>query len=245
MSNQSTETPSSKNKLVELTKKYFSEFLLIFISVMLGFALTEWSSSQGEKLSEEKILTEIKNGIVSDYKDLSNNIKGHKSSLRSIYVMRDWLNKKPVPQDSIEIYYYVLFRNFTPIINKSGYESLKATNLKTIENDSLRSQIITLYDFHYKIIEKLEDNVLEMQDFNTYFKPINTIVYPYLVFDEKGKLVALNPSDGFSTNQRNELLSYLWRIERNKRLKLNRYEGVLGEVYKLETAINNELKRIE
>ena len=64
----------SKEKLLNILKKYSTEFALIFISVILAFALTEWSSNRGEKISENKILSEIKNGINSDYKDFESNL---------------------------------------------------------------------------------------------------------------------------------------------------------------------------
>jgi hypothetical protein len=64
-------------------------------------------------------------------------------------VFRDLIKNKPISQDSIEIFYISLFRDYTPLINRSGYESLKESGLKTITNDSLRLQIITLYDYYY------------------------------------------------------------------------------------------------
>jgi hypothetical protein len=231
-----------KEKVYDMLKKYSSEFILTFVSVIIAFTLTEWSSNQGEKISETKIIFEIKNGINTDLKDLQANIDNYKISSRAIHVIRNWLNQKEIPQDSVGLYYYVLFRNFSPIINKTGYESLKETNLKTITNDSLRFQIITLYDYHYKIIEKLEDNIEEMQDFKNYFAPVNNILHQYMVFSENGKITKLNPSGGISESHKKEILSYLWRMENNRRFKLLRYEGVMKAIHNLNKNIDRELK---
>lgn len=231
------------NKAFTVVKKYFSAFAVTFISVILAFVLTEWSSNKNEKLSETKLLTEIDNGIQIDLKDFEANIGGHQSSLRAIALMRNWIDNEPIPQDSIGIYYNVLFRNFTPIINKSGYESLKATNLKVITNDSLRFQIINLYDYYYTIIEKLEDNVAEMQDFSTFYTPTNKIVSQYMTFDKNGKFIELKKATDLTKSQKQELLSYLWKMENNKKFKIFRYHNVIDEIKKLDQHIKNELNK--
>lgn len=224
-------------------KEYTFQFVLIFVSVFLAFFLTEWSLSQDDKISENKILTEIDNGINSDLEDFEANISGHTLSLRAISVIRNWIDGKSVPQDSIGLYYNILFRNFTPIINKSGYESLKFTNLKTITNDSLKFQIINLYEYYYKILEKLEDNVTEMQDFENFYGPTNTILSPYFEFDEMGRLVKLIIPHHLTKAQKQELLSYLWKLENNKKFKIFRYNNVIEEIKKTDKNIKRELSK--
>jgi len=231
-----------KEKITIFFKKYFLEFALIFISVILAFLLTEWSSNKNEKLSQKTILTEIKNGLRSDVKDLQANLDNHKFSIRGVRVFRNWTMAKKIPQDSIAFYYYGLFRNYTPIINKTGYESLKSSGLKTISNDSLRFKIITLYDFHYKIIEKLEDSHPEMQDFQNFFKPTNDIIHSNLLFDEKGNIVGIQPSKNISENDKKALLSYFWRMEINKKFKIMRYNGIIEKLKELEKNIDVEIK---
>ncbi len=231
----------SKQKILNALKKYSTEFALIFISVILAFALTEWSANRGEKVSENKILGEIKNGINSDFKDFESNLKMHKISKSGVGELRKWVNNQEINNDSIPVYYFLLFRNYSPIINKTGYESLKGTNLKTISNDSLRFKIIKLYDYHYNIIEQLENHNEEMQDFKTYFAPTNEILSPYMNFDEKGNLTGLQTAN-LSATQKKELLSYLWRLELTKMFKILRYEQVLKEIESLDKSLDKELK---
>ncbi|UHO38875.1 hypothetical protein H5J24_01425 [Chryseobacterium capnotolerans] len=233
----------SRERVISTLKKYFTDFVLIFISVILAFILTEWSANQGEKVSQSKILTEIHNGLQSDTKDFKANRDNHKISIRGVQVFRNWTSGKPVPQDSIALYYYALFRNYTPIINKTGYESLKANNLKTITNDSLRFGIISLYDYHYQIIEKLENSNSEMQDFTNYFKATNDIIHPYLIFDEKGNTKGLQLTHKLSENQKKELMSYFWRMELNKKFKVMRYNEVIKKQNELQKSISEELKK--
>ena len=158
-------------------KKYVFEFLSIFVAVISAFALNNWNDNRNSKNTERKILTEIKNSIEIDVKDFSSNISGNKLSLRADEVFRDLIKNIKVSQDSIGLYYTALFRDYIPIINKSAYESFKSNNIKIITNDSLRLEIITLYDYYYSIIEALEYEVQEMQSYANYFSKINSMLF--------------------------------------------------------------------
>ncbi len=224
-------------------RKYALEFLSIFIAVVSAFALTNWNENRKNELSEEKILTEIKNSIEIDIKDFTNNINGNKLSLRADEVFRDLLDNEPISQDSIGLFYTLLFRDYIPIINKSAYESFKASNLKTITNDSLRLQIITLYDYYYSIIEALEYEVPEMQSFDNYFSEINTLLSPYMEFDpSNGKLTSIRYPKDLTENEKKAILSYLWRIRNNRNFKLGRYASIIQAIERVKKNITVELE---
>jgi len=231
-----------KKKYFIILRRNFIQFLLVFVSVIMAYFLAEWSKSRSENLSEEKLLIEIKNGITSDYKDFENNINGHNYSLNGITLFRNWINNKPFNNDSVAFFYRILFRNFSPVINKTGYESLKANNISSIQNDSLRFQIITLYDYHHKIIELLENQNQEMQDFANFYKETNELIHPFMNFDEKSNFVGLNPPIGLNENNKKKLLSFLWRIEFSKTFKIIRYKSVMEHIAKLDQNIEKELK---
>jgi len=222
-------------------KKYIFEFLSIFIAVVSAFALANWNDNRNSRDSERKILTEIKNGISIDKQDFEVNINGHNLSLRANDVIRDLLNGKEISQDSIGLFYTSLFRDYTAVINRSGYESLKETGLKTITNDSLRFEIISLYDYHYGIIEIL-DNVNEMQSFENYFSSINRLLHPYMEFDNNGNLIRILDPKDLSETDRKEILSYLWRLENNRKYKLGKYKSIMPVMNEVKSDIQNEIK---
>jgi hypothetical protein len=56
------------------------------------------------------------------------------------------VNNIPVDKDSLPIFYHFLTRDFITIQNTSGYQTLKSKGLETIKNDSLRRNIIDLYE---------------------------------------------------------------------------------------------------
>jgi len=223
-------------------KKYALEFLSIFIAVISAFALSNWNDLRSNQQSEQKILTEIKNSIEVDIKDFNINIHGNKFSLRADEVFRNLIDNQAVSQDSIALFYTALFRDYVPIINKSAYESFKANNLKTITNDSLRLQIIALYDYSYSIIEALEYSVPEMQSFSNYFPEINTMLYPYMEFNPStGALIGISPPINLTKIEKKAILSYLWRIRNNRNYKLRKYDSIIKVIKKVKKNIEKEL----
>lgn len=225
-------------------KNYAFEFLSIFIAVVSAFALSSWHERQNDEASAEKILLEIRNSIDKDAHDFQNNISGNNFSLRADVVFQDLLKLEPVPQDSMGLFYLLLFRDYIPVINKSAYNSLTTNNLKLIANDSLRLQIIGLYDYYYRIIEALEYDVPEMQSYSNYFAKINDYLHPYINFDPTtGKLISFDPPIDLTEKQKNEIRSYLWRIRNNRHFKLARYELIIKQMEQVKQNIETELAK--
>ncbi len=222
-------------------KKYTFEFLSIFIAVVSAFALNNWNDVRNAKISEEKILTEIKNGIDLDLQDFEGNVRNHNLSLNANKLFRNLIHNKAVDQENIQRDYILLFRDFTPIINLSGYESLKASGLKIIRNDSLRFQIIALYDFYYNIMEKLENEINEMQSYPNYFKPVNDLLHPFMIFNDQGDFLGFEKDISLSESQKKELESYFWRLESNRNYKLGRYKLVQEKMKELKGNIEKYL----
>lgn len=223
-------------------QKFGLEFLSIFIAVVSAFALNNWNDNRIDAHSQQKILSEIKNSLKIDAQDFKTNIYGNKLSLKADVQFRNLLEGKTIHQDSIALYYTILFRDYIPIINRSAYESLKANNLKIVKNDSLRIQIISLYDYYYSIIEKLEFDVPEMKSYKNYFLRVNDLLHPYMEFDSHGDLQRIQGIEALATTEKKEILSYLWKIRNNRKFKLGRYDMILKEMKKLELSIEKELQ---
>lgn len=222
-------------------RKYTFEFLSIFVAVLSAFGLNNWNDNRKSRNSEHKILSEIRNSLNVDLQDFNNNIYGNQLSLRSNVLFTQLVAGAEIPQDSIALHYTLLYRDYIPIINKSAYESFKANNIKTITNDSLRLQIISLYDYYFTIIEALEYEVPEMQSYANYFEEMNAALAPYMSFDANGNLERIDSPRGLSSAKRNELLSYLWRIKKNRNFKLGRYRLIIEELKKVRAHITVEL----
>ena len=229
-------------KFKNLIKKYFAEFALIFISVILAFALTEWSNNQGKKVSQEKILLEISNGLKSDSYDAISNAEAHKSGVNACKFWRKAILQEKVDNDSVALNYFLLTRTLISVQNNTAYETLKTKGLETIDNDSLRQNIIHLYEFDYEVMRKFEEDYHENQFFDNYFLEINKKVAPHLKFDNAGNIVGLSSQIKLNNDEKNILLSYLWKIQLSRNERMIASKSLAEKINKLQKKINIELK---
>lgn len=222
-------------------KKYGFEFLSIFIAVISAFALNNWNDSRKSKVSEESILTEIYNGFGKDLEDLGMNLEGHKQGLIAINYFSRVINNKPFGQDSIVFYFTALARDFVSIQNTSGYETLKSKGLETIQNDSLRSRIISIYEYDYNTLRKLEEEYQEMQFFAHYSKEIDAVLQNYFQYDEQVNLKSIKTPLSLTEQEKQTLQLKFWRLQMNRRFIQYFYEQVKTKIEVLRNDIQTEL----
>lgn len=221
-------------------KKFSFEFLSIFIAVISAFALNSWNESRKNKIAEEKILTEIHFGLEKDLEDIHMNMLGHQIGNRSIDYFKNLIANKPSSMDSLLLNYFNLTRDFISIQNTSGYETLKSRGLEIIENDSLRSKIISLYEYDYNTLRKLEEEYFEMQFQENYFKEINQIFSKSFKLDENKHIIGIQMPLNITENEEKLLLSYFWKIQANRNFILQYYGQMKAKVESLMKEIKDK-----
>jgi len=224
-------------------KKYMFEFLSIFIAVLSAFALSNWNENRRDDKAESKILIEILNGLEKDNLDVDENIGGHQVGIQSTQFWRKIFTNKEVSLDSLEQYYFVLTRDFVSIQNSSGYETLKSKGFELIKNDSLRANIISLYEYDYQILRKLEEEYDEFQFQDNYFHELNQFIAPNFQYNEEGDISTLELPIKTKASDRKIILSYLWKIKRNRNYVLRSYKRVKEKISILKKEIQIELKQ--
>lgn len=231
-----------KKLIVVDWKKYIFEFISIFVAVLAAFALDSWKEGKKDEIIENKILTEIHSGLAKDLEDIKTNELGHEYGLKAIDYFKNFITNKPVRQDSLSVYYFNLLRDFISIQNTSGYETLKSKGLEIIKNDSLRSHIISLYEYDYNTLKKLEEEYPELQFHESYFKEFNEVIAPNLNFDADGRQAGINSPIRISEKEKNILIINLWKIKTNRGFILNEYVKIKEKIKRLQEEIHKELQ---
>lgn len=214
-------------------QKYLFEFACIFVAVVSAFTLNNWNDHKNSRNAEDKILKEIRSGLVKDLKDVDDNIRGHELGIKAINYFRDAIANKPIANDSFRMYYFTLTRDFISIQNTSGYETLKSRGLELIQDDTLRTDIISLYEYEYNTIRKLEEEYHENQFQENYFHPINNILSKSFTINEKFKVSGLELPLKISKDEETLLLSYLWKIEMNRNFTKENYHQTRLKIVRL------------
>jgi hypothetical protein len=223
-------------------KKYVLEFLSIFIAVISAFALSHWNENRRDEQAATKILMEISNGLEKDLEDIMINIAGHKEGLNSCRFWRGILSNQRADLDSLNQYYLALTRDFFSVQNNSGYETLKSKGLELIKNDSLRYDIISLYEYDYESLKTMEENYFEMQFQENYFKDFNKVVAPNFDFDERGNIQTIKLPLKIKEEEKKIILTYLWKIQVNRKFILYYYADMENKIMDIRRRIKNEIE---
>lgn len=223
-------------------EKFVLEFVSIFIAVISAFALNNWNENRKDSITENKILIEIENGLEKDIEDVKINIGGHNSGISACAYFRKAIAGNNVKADSVMIHFFNLTRDYISIQNIAGYETLKSKGLELIKNDSLRSEIISLYEYDYNILRKFEEEYSEMQFQDNYYKDINNALAPNFKIDNNGMIIGINSPLIINQNERNKLLLHLSRIESNRFFILQYYAAIEKKINNVRKDIHLEIK---
>lgn len=222
-------------------RKYGFEFLSIFIAIIA--ALDNWNDNRKDQNSEINILTEISNGLKKDIVDVKMNKEGHLNGINAIKYFKRNLNEDAVDQDSLRQHYVNLTRDFISIQNTAGYETLKSKGLEVIKNDSLRLEIISLYEYDYNILYKLEEEYPELQFQNNYFKEVNSAFAPNFKFDANSEISGIVLPLNLSNNEKNNLKVYFGKMKNNRAFILQYYTDVEIKIRNTIKDIHQELSK--
>lgn len=212
------------------------------MALISAFALNNWNDNRKDDLAESKILLEILNGLEKDKIDIEGNILGHKKGIESCEFWKKIFNNKTPNLDSLHLNYFLLTRDFVSVQNISGYQTLKSKGFELIKNDSLRTAIISLYEYDYQILRKLEEEYYEHQFQQNYFNEINKIIAPHINFDSKGDISGIELPINVSETNRKILMSYLWKIKLNRKSILSSYNNTEKNITELTKKIALELQ---
>ena len=107
-------------------RSYFLEFASVFVAVIAAFALNNWNDNRKDHVAEDKILREIRNGLLKDKEDIAHNLWGHENGLQACDYWHRLLSGQQAGRDSAGQMFFTLTRDFVSIQNRAGYESLKS-----------------------------------------------------------------------------------------------------------------------
>lgn len=220
-------------------KNWMFEFVSIFVAVISAFALSNWNEKRKDKITEASILQEISNGLNKDTTDMRFNMIGHQQGIAACKYWRRLVQGDTAFIDSLGIHYFNVTRSFVTLQNVSGYETLKSKGLELVRDESLRNQIISLYEYDYNGLRKLEEEYAELQFFENYFPSINKYIAPYLQFDQKGTVVGIEHPMPLTNAEKNTLLAELGRLQGNRIFMLHYYETVFQKVAALQLSLQN------
>ncbi|MFK8039245.1 MAG: hypothetical protein AB8B74_13205 [Crocinitomicaceae bacterium] len=222
-------------------KRLLFEFLSVFFAVVSAYGLKNWYDYKRDAFSEEKILMEINKGLSKDLFDIKSNVRGHDGGLRACKVFNKIIQGFNYEGDSLGDYYSNLTRDFINAQNIAGYTTLKSKGLELVDNDRLRQEIISIYEYDYNTLRKFEEEYEEMQFHKSYFNTLNNILAPNFVFSSSGKIEAIKYPLQISESDRNIVRSVILKIYTNRLFIKQYYKQLEYKLKHLRISIESEL----
>ena len=171
---------ANDNQFVKYSRYAIGEILLVVIGILIALQVNNWNEKRKLQVEEVKILEELYQTISSDlaYLNGMTDILERKLSYLKL-IKRELVNENGMENDSMKRAFSFALQT-TIFTSKAGpYEVLKSNGFNLISNDSLRAQIIDLYDGTYKFVEKGQSNKF-IND--TYFSEYSLIHFDNIVY---------------------------------------------------------------
>ncbi len=201
----------SENKFSKYLLYAIGEIILVVIGILIALQINTWNEQQKNRALELKLLLEIKKSLVADYADTKENIVIHKNGVQDLNKAIDALaGQSEVNIDTISAQLAVGMLPSRFVYSTSAFETVKSKGVNIISNDSIRDQIIDLYDGRYRFFLKNEDVVIEhaMYGIKTVFPGLFDSAYDYNVTDPEF-LGNLTPIDIGSLRENDAFMYYL------------------------------------
>jgi len=141
-----------ENRLTRYLIYAIGEIVLVVIGILIALQLNNWNSERKERALEVKTLSELLTSFQGDLKDLIYNLDFHNKGLVSSEQLLKAFDQELPYNDSLDRH-FGQFYNVSVLVHSTGaFETLKARGMDIISNDSLRRQVVRMYDLIYNEI---------------------------------------------------------------------------------------------
>lgn len=154
-----------EGKLSKYLPYALGEILLVVVGILIALQINNWNETRINSRLELNLLKSCLEGLEKDLSDAKFNVRHHE---RGIIAMGDVISalesNDPIDKDTIA---KNLSDGLVPtyfVYSTSAFETIKAKGVNIISNDSLRDQIIEVYDSRYTFFLRYEQNYLDEID---------------------------------------------------------------------------------
>ena len=212
---------------------------MITIGILGAYALNDWSANRSRKQTELKILKEIKSNLELDLIDLNENRQGHFTNLKVL----DSLNRGEefqLTKEQVALNFYGAFRDYIYTPQRSAIETLTAKGVDLITDDSLRINILRLYDFYTTALVKMEEEYQPSQ-FTADFRYIQDRYYARLDITADSLRVQ-SIFSGYDWLKNQDVTIRIDRTMMQRRWMVKRYDECILRVQETIDHIDQKLK---
>tara|TARA_Y100000034_G_scaffold19800_1_gene22513 strand:- start:55817 stop:56539 length:723 start_codon:yes stop_codon:yes gene_type:complete len=135
------------------TGKYFKyaigEIILVVIGILIALQINNWNENKKLNKRELSLLSELKTNLEINISNLKSDIQTQIKSIKSFDYILSLPNNNLPFNDSIPNYLANIDYASDVILVSSAFQTLKSSGLELIRSDSLRIEIVNLFEVDY------------------------------------------------------------------------------------------------
>ena len=226
------------NKPLKYMRYAIGEIVLVVIGILIALSINNWNNERSDRDKEMVILTEMIRNLNLNIKQFSAEIVRQDSIIGNIDIIMDQINNNTPFHDSLGIKYASI--SWTEEFNfaNSAFETLKTTGLDLISSDSLREQIISLFNVRYIRISDVINKISRAD-----YADLSTLYLRHIEWDKQGK-ATINDYDSLKKDKEFTNMLSGRRVWKADLIKV--YKELIEESRQLSGMIDkalNELKK--
>lgn len=228
----------TENRFVKYLTYAFGEIILVVIGILIALQINNWNENRKLQKVELKLLVDLKANLESTLdKFVSDTLFNH-NTVKQVRVIQRYVNQDLPYDNNLDQAFGSIGHWASPYPILSAYKTLQVKGLDIISNESLRNDIIDLYEFQYPLLNVDYDR--------TEWNAAQSVIYPIIAKNirretSESGLIA-KPNDFEQLKHNDEFLNILELIISNREFGQMRYKSVMMKVKNLISSINEELK---
>lgn len=211
------------------------ETLLVVIGILIALQVNTWNNEKAESVKERKILTEMVRNLTMNVNHFSLEIEKQDSIIRNIDTFIDQIKKETPYHDSLGAKYASICWTEEFNFANSAFQTLQTIGLDLISSDSLRENIINLFNITYL----RNSNVVNKISTVDYTGLIN-VYNRHIEFDKQGN-AKINDFDSLVKDR--EFMNILSGRRVWKTDLINMYKELVEASTQLKNMIERELTK--
>ena len=142
----------SGNKTGKYIKYAVGEIILVVIGILIALQINNWNNEKQNSKKESFLLKEIRNNLQENLMvEIIPAIEDYEVRLKS-YSRLDtkfYSSSENLPQGTVKSLILKVISEWELLLNEVAFENLKSSGLDLITNDTLRTQISTIYEYYF------------------------------------------------------------------------------------------------
>jgi hypothetical protein len=223
------------NKPLKYMRYAIGEIVLVVIGILIALQINNWNNESAYRDKEINILTEIKQNLKVNVNQFSAEIVNQDSIIQNIDIIMGQIKNNIPYHDSLGTKYASIAWTEEFNTANSAFETLKTLGFDLISSDSLRENVIHLFNIRYIRISDVIEKVSSIES-----SQLNTVYLRHIEYDKQGKGTVNDFEKLKKDTEFTNMLSSrrLWKVD-----IISTYKELIEESLQLSRMIDQELKR--